>query len=94
MARVEHHEPHALPDAALHALGERTSEQPSPAAWEATGLHTVADALVARGIPFVFATGYDAMRIPQRFKAISRCQKPIDPLLIAQALSASLELVR
>ncbi len=59
-----------------------------------TMVFPVADALVARGIPFVFATGYDAMRIPQRFKAISRCQKPIDPLLIAQALSASLELVR
>ena len=33
--------------AALAALGERTGAAPSPAAWEATGLHAVARALVA-----------------------------------------------
>ena len=31
----------------LTALEDRTSESPSPAAWEATGLHAVASALVA-----------------------------------------------
>src|SRR6516165_7818743 len=36
----------------------------------------VADALLARGVPFVFATGYDAQVIPQRFTHVKRCEKP------------------
>ena len=51
----------------------------------------VADALAARGIPFVFATGYGSMRIPARFNAVTRCQKPIDPGIIAEALGQALE---
>ena len=35
---------------ALLALADRTSTTPSPAAWEATGLHTVATALVAAAL--------------------------------------------
>ena len=35
---------------ALHALGERVGDAPSPAAWEATGLHAVASALVAAAV--------------------------------------------
>mgnify|MGYP004536334525 CR=1 FL=1 len=37
-----------------------------------------ADLLVALGVPFVFATGYDASVFPDRFKDVVRCEKPID----------------
>ena len=46
----------------------------------------VADALIARGVPFVFATGYDDATIPQPYAKIKRCEKPVDPLKIAAAL--------
>ena len=35
----------------------------------------VADALRARGVPFVFATGYDQATIPPRFFDVVRCEK-------------------
>lgn len=38
----------------------------------------VADALSARGVPFVFATGYDKTVIPDRFAGVRHCEKPID----------------
>lgn len=38
----------------------------------------VADALMARNIPFVFATGYDKTAIPARYSTIARCAKPVD----------------
>jgi ActR/RegA family two-component response regulator len=37
----------------------------------------VADALLALGVPFVFATGYDAQVIPLRFTHVKRCEKPM-----------------
>jgi len=38
---------------------------------------TVADLLLARGIPFVFATGYgDGLEVPERFAAIGIVKKP------------------
>ena len=48
--------------------------------------YPVADALVARGVPFVFATGYDEASIPASYAHITRCEKPVDPEKIAQAL--------
>lgn len=48
----------------------------------------VADGLVARGVPFVFATGYDAAVIPQRFSRMTRCEKPVDVSVIVNALFA------
>ncbi|MEZ2133102.1 MULTISPECIES: response regulator [unclassified Sinorhizobium] len=38
----------------------------------------VADALVARGVPFLFTSGYDVSAIPERFQQICRHQKPVD----------------
>ncbi|HET6587506.1 MAG TPA: response regulator [Oleiagrimonas sp.] len=35
-----------------------------------------ADVLVARGVPFLFATGYDKAVIPERFAAVACCGKP------------------
>jgi hypothetical protein len=48
--------------------------------------YPIADALVARGVPFVFATGYDEASIPPRYAHIRRCEKPVDPAKIAKAL--------
>jgi DNA-binding response OmpR family regulator len=52
----------------------------------------VADLLRIRGVPFVFATGYDGWAIPERFADTSRLEKPQvgDNLLAAiEALIAS-----
>lgn len=47
----------------------------------------VADALVARGVPFLFTSGYDVSVIPERFRQISRHQKPIDYKDLARDLA-------
>ena len=46
----------------------------------------VADALRARGVPFVFATGYEENAVPKRLRDAIRCEKPIDPARLAEAL--------
>jgi CheY-like chemotaxis protein len=48
--------------------------------------YPVADALTARGIPFVFTTGYDANAVPARFAGVKRCEKPTTPEAISRAL--------
>jgi CheY-like chemotaxis protein len=58
-----------------------------------TGLHgdavyPLADALTARGVPYVFVTGYAASAaIPARHRDVPRYEKSIDPGLVAQALA-------
>jgi DNA-binding NarL/FixJ family response regulator len=47
---------------------------------------TVADALVARGVPMVFCTGYQAENLPDRYPAAPTLMKPFQPLDIAAAL--------
>lgn len=37
----------------------------------------VADVLLTRGVPFIFATGYDQWAIPDRFAHVPRLEKPI-----------------
>lgn len=46
----------------------------------------VADALLRRGVRFVFATGYDSASIPARYAEIVRCEKPGTPDKTAKAL--------
>ncbi|WP_349371948.1 response regulator [Salinarimonas sp.] len=46
----------------------------------------VADALSARGVPFVFATGYGSEVLPSRYSGRVRCEKPVDPDDVARAL--------
>jgi CheY-like chemotaxis protein len=46
----------------------------------------VADALRARGVPFVFATGYDQQAIPERYSDVEHYQKPLDPAQVVGAL--------
>lgn len=49
----------------------------------------VADELVRRGVPFLFATAHGPAAIPSRFAHVTRCEKPISvdslvALLLAQ----------
>jgi DNA-binding NtrC family response regulator len=41
-------------------------------------IYKVADEMMARHIPFIFATGYAADAIPERFQHIERWEKPFD----------------
>lgn len=41
-------------------------------------VYSVSDALAARNIPFIFATGYGEVDVVQRFRHIGRAQKPIN----------------
>ncbi len=42
-----------------------------------TMVYPVAEVLRARGIPFVFATGYDALVIPEGYAGVPVAQKPM-----------------
>jgi len=48
--------------------------------------YSVADALIARGLPFVFTTGYSAPTIPDMYRHVPVLQKPFDPEEIFTAL--------
>jgi DNA-binding NarL/FixJ family response regulator len=47
----------------------------------------VADILAARGIPFIFATGYGDRNVDQRFASVRVVEKPYDQQTIEGALS-------
>ena len=49
-------------------------------------VYPAADELLARGIPFVFATGYAAADLPERFRGCPRVQKPFRPGALKQAI--------
>ena len=49
-------------------------------------VYPVADALQARGVPFVFATGYEKITIPARYAGVRHCEKPFEADQVAQAL--------
>jgi CheY-like chemotaxis protein len=46
----------------------------------------VADALLSRGIPFAFATGYDEWALPERFANAPRVEKPFKGYKVAAIL--------
>lgn len=46
----------------------------------------VIDALSRSGVPFVFATGYDAQVLPERYRHIPRWEKPYDAARLAESL--------
>lgn len=62
----------AVLDVSLH-------EQPS---------YPIADALTARGVKFVFVTGYGGPALEPAYRAYPRCEKPLNPRAILAALSA------
>lgn len=49
-------------------------------------VYPVAEALRARSVPFVFATGYNENHIVPEYRRTTCCQKPIDPGSVARAL--------
>lgn len=48
--------------------------------------YPAADLLIARGVPFVFTTGYDSSAIPDRFAEVVRCEKPINIRRVTEAI--------
>ncbi|MCK8785127.1 response regulator [Roseomonas sp. NAR14] len=48
----------------------------------------VADALAARGVPFIVATGYGAAGLPPGYKDVPVLAKPYDPAELTRALDA------
>ena len=53
--------------------------------------YPVADELLARNVPVVFATGYDADVLPRRFVDVPRCVKPAGSEQVATALLTTLD---
>ena len=50
--------------------------------------YPVAESLIARGIPIVFVTGYDATRfLPRHLQGVSVLQKPIDGAALVRRLA-------
>jgi len=49
-------------------------------------VYPVADALRARGVPFVFATVYEERAIAERYRDVASFRKPIDPSRVLRAL--------
>jgi CheY-like chemotaxis protein len=49
-------------------------------------VYPVADVLAARGVPFVFLTGYDAQVIPDTYAGVPRSEKPVSTALLARTL--------
>jgi CheY-like chemotaxis protein len=48
--------------------------------------YPVADLLAQRGVPFVFATGYDQSVIPKRYRHVPWYEKPLIAEKVVQAL--------
>jgi CheY-like chemotaxis protein len=49
--------------------------------------YSVADALLARGVPLVFVTGYEGAATPSQYAGVGRCEKPVTMPDIVRALS-------
>jgi CheY-like chemotaxis protein len=49
-------------------------------------VYPLADALIARDVPFVFMTGYDQATIPAAYAHIRRLEKPFEPETVLMAL--------
>jgi CheY-like chemotaxis protein len=46
----------------------------------------LADALQQSSVPFIFATGYDPKVIPERYRDVPTCEKPLDMLKVVEML--------
>src|SRR6476620_10591258 len=55
-----------------------------------TMVYPLADQLLARGIPFLFLTGYSQANLPEQFHGVTRLNKPWDPESLIAALRAHL----
>jgi CheY-like chemotaxis protein len=54
-------------------------------------IYPAADALTARGVPFLFATGYDQESLPERFATSLRLEKPLGAQNVASVIAPLLE---
>lgn len=52
--------------------------------------YPVADALAARGLPFIFVTGYGEEGVDQRYAPVTVLQKPFDPRTLERFVAAML----
>jgi DNA-binding response OmpR family regulator len=48
----------------------------------------IADRLGKAGIPFVIATGYNSIALPERFRGLPRVEKPFDMRQLLEAIPA------
>lgn len=55
-----------------------------------TLVYPLADDLLGRGIPFLFLTGYSLSNLPERFRGVTRLNKPCEPNLLIGALRTRL----
>jgi DNA-binding response OmpR family regulator len=53
-----------------------------------TMVYPLADELLARGIPFLFLTGYSQANLPEQFRGVTRLNKPCDPAQLIATLRA------
>jgi CheY-like chemotaxis protein len=53
--------------------------------------YPVADLLLARGVRFVFVTGYDTGALEAAYRGLPRCEKPFQAEAVIAALAAGLE---
>src|SRR5690349_14722499 len=71
---------------ALLASGERIDAAVLDINLKGQTVYPVADALRERGVPFVFATGYDPSAIPAAYVEVPRWEKPFNPQDLAKML--------
>jgi len=54
-----------------------------------TMVYPLADELSARGIPFIFLSGYIAADLPERFRQARQIAKPHDPAVLIEEIRAA-----
>jgi DNA-binding response OmpR family regulator len=52
-------------------------------------VYPLADELSARGVPFIFLSGYLSAALPERFRKAPRIAKPHDPAALLKAIRAA-----
>lgn len=50
--------------------------------------YPIADALLAKGVHFIFVTGYDGRALDAAYRGYPRCEKPFVPAAIVTAVAA------
>ncbi|MEH3036360.1 MAG: response regulator [Sphingomonas adhaesiva] len=53
--------------------------------------YPIAERLAARGVPFVFVTGYDGWAMPSAYRSIPRLAKPFPPGAVVRTIEQMIE---
>jgi DNA-binding LytR/AlgR family response regulator len=76
---------------ALTLLADSTVPTPDAASLDmnlrGTLVFPVADALLNKGVPFVFCTGYDHAKLPAAHRDVPRFEKPLDVARLSETLA-------